>query len=445
MTTTPDVTRAQATTSAWVGLGIALSLMAAGVLIPLLSGWDVHVRWFPPLHAEWDPRLGVGTIPAVLMGLLGAAYAGRLAQTLRWRSLLLATYASGIAWLVSLALVDGREGISAVLEHSYEYLQTARTITDVPAMLAEYVSRIPYSAEPNNWPVHLAGHPPGAVLFFIALVHLGLGGGLAAGLVVTLIAASTAPAVMTTLRTLGAEAAARRAAPFLVFTPAAIWMCVSADAMFAAVAAWGLAALAVATVRQSLGWSIAAGLILGYVVMMSYGLPLLGVLALAILHVGGSWRPLAPAVIAACVVVGVFAVYGFYWWEALPVLRERYWDGVASNRPPQYWMWGNLAALAFSAGPVAFAGIAHLGWLQRGRLDTGNLRVVTWLAGSGAVMVMLANISQMSRAEVERIWLPFVPWLLISCAALPQRWRTWGLVGQIVTALVVQHLLWTDW
>ena len=53
-----------------------------------------------------------------------------------------------------------------------------------------------------------------------------------------------------------------RAAPFLVLGPAAIWQCVSADALFAAVAAWGLAALAVAaTVAAAarLAWSVVAG------------------------------------------------------------------------------------------------------------------------------------------------------------------------------------------
>jgi methylthioxylose transferase len=72
-------------------------------------------------------------------------------------------------------------------------------------------------------------------------------------------------------------------------------------------------------------------------------------------------------------------------------------------------------------------------------------RVARWLAGSAVAIVVIANLSQMSRAEVERIWLPFVPWLLISCALLPERWRRWGLAGQVITALVVQHLLWTDW
>lgn len=429
----------------WLGLGVALALMGAGVLIPLLSGWDVHVRWYPPLHAVWDPRVGPGTVLAVVLGVLAAAYAPRVAQTARWGRLLITMYAAGLAWMICLALVDGPDGISAVLEHDYEYLDTARSVSDVPGMLAEYVSRIGFDAAPNNWPVHLAGHPPGAVLFFIALVRLGLGGGLAAGLVVALIAATTSVAVMTVLRTLGAEQAARRAAPFLVFTPAAIWMCVSADAVFGAFAAWGMAALARASVaretRVSLLWSVVAGVILGYVVMMSYGLPLLGLLAVAILFLGRSFRPLVPAALAALAVVMAFYLYGFAWWEAFPELRERYWDGVASNRPPEYWMWGNLAALAFSAGPVMYAGVAQLAADE----PEESTRVVRWLAGAGMAMILAADLSQMSRAEVERIWLPFVPWLLVSCALLPERWRRWGLAGQIVTGLVVQHLLWTDW
>ena len=120
---------------------------------------------------------------------------------------------------------------------------TARATTDLPATLAEYVSRIPVDS-PGQWPVHVAGHPPGALTFFVVLDRLGLGSGLAAGLVVTLIAASTAVAVLLTMRVLGAESHARLAAPFLVIGPAAIWQCVSADAMFAAWAAWGMCALA---------------------------------------------------------------------------------------------------------------------------------------------------------------------------------------------------------
>ena len=58
---------------------------------------------------------------------------------------------------------------------------------------------------------------------------------------------------------------------------------------------------------------------------------------------------------------------------------------------------------------------------------------------------MLADLSRMSKAEVERIWLPFVPWLLVSTALLPERWRRWGVAVQVVSALLVQQLLYTSW
>jgi len=60
-------------------------------------------------------------------------------------------------------------------------------------------------------------------------------------------------------------------------------------------------------------------------------------------------------------------------------------------------------------------------------------------------MVLVADVSLMSKAEVERIWLPFVPWLMLSLAFLPDRWRRPGLAVQVGFALVVQHLLWSDW
>ena len=51
----------------------------------------------------------------------------------------------------------------------------------------------------------------------------------------------------------------------------------------------------------------------------------------------------------------------------------------------------------------------------------------------------------MSKAEVERIWLPFVPWLLLSVALLPERWRRGGSASRSVRRSLVQHLLDTAW
>ena len=429
------------------GLLFGIALVAVAMLVPALTGWNVHVNHFPPLHADWDPRLGPGTAPALLVAVLAALYAGSLSLRLRWGHLLLATYGAGLAWMISLALVDGRDGIGTILDTRYEYLNTARSI-DFLGSLPGWIARIPFDGLPDtianhNWPVHVAGHPPGATGFFVVLVHLGLGSGLQAGLVVTLFAASTAVAVMVTLRQLGTEEVARRAAPFLVFGPAAVWQCVSADGMFAAVAAWGIAALAAGAVRRSIGWSLVSGVLLGYTVMLSYGLPVFGLLAIAVLVVARSWRPLPWAALAALGVVAAFGAFGFWWWQALPALHDRYWAGVARHRPPAYWLWGDLAALTFSAGPLMWAGLTAL--RRPAALGPDDARVVRWLTGAGVAMALVADASLMSMAEVERIWLPFVPWLLIACALLPERWRRGGLVGQLVVALLIQHLLQTGW
>jgi hypothetical protein len=433
----------------YAGLAFGVVLVAVAMALPAITGWDVHVRHFPPLHADWDPRLGPGTIPALLVGALAIWQSVGLAERLRWGHLLLASYAAGLAWMLSLAFVDGKRGVDTILGTQYEYLPTARKINDLPDALHHWIARIPYDGLrdniPNaNWPVHVAGHPPGALSFFVLLDRIGLGSGWAAGLVVTVLAASTALAVMVTLRLLGAEVVARRAAPFLVFGPAAVWQCVSADAMFAAVAAWGIGALAAGAVRRSALWSVVAGLLLGYAVMLSYGLPVLGLLAVAVLVVARTWRPLPWAVVAALAVVGAYAALGFVWWEALPALHDRYWAGVAQNRPGSYWWWGNLAALTFSAGPMLWVGLTALG---RRVSDVGvdAVRVVRWLVLAACAMVVIADVSQMSKAEVERIWLPFVPWLLVACALLPERWRKGGMALQVVLALAVQHLLFTGW
>ena len=433
----------------FVGLAFGLLLVTVAMALPAITGWHVHVNHFPPLHADWDPRLGPGTVPALLLGALAVRWSVPLAGRLRWRSLLLASYAGGVAWMFSLALVDGRDGVARILDTDYEYLRTARATTDFHGILAGWVARIRFDGLPDNipnanWPVHVAGHPPGALGFFVALDRVGLGSGWWAGVVVTLVAASTALAVMVALRQLGAEGVARRAAPFLVIGPAAIWQCVSADAVFAAVSAWGIAALARAAINRSIPWSLAAGLLLGSAVMMSYGLPLLGLLAVAVLVVARTWRPLPWAVLAALGVVAAFGAYGFWWWEALPALHDRYWAGVARHRPASYWTWGNLAALTFSAGPMLWVGLTSLGRPAR-EVGVDAARVVRWLVGATAAMVLVADLSQMSKAEVERIWLPFVPWLLVACALLPERWRRAGIAIQVVVALVVQHLLFTGW
>jgi len=71
--------------------------------------------------------------------------------------------------------------------------------------------------------------------------------------------------------------------------------------------------------------------------------------------------------------------------------------------------------------------------------------VVALLASAAVASVVTATLSQMSRAEVERIWLPFVPWLMVSTALLPGRWRRPALGVQVGLAVLMEQMLYTSW
>lgn len=431
-----------------VGLGVALLLIGAAVAVPPLVGWQVHASLhlphpFAPLAGWVAPRWGPSTPLAVGLGALGVWKGGQIAARLSWRLLLPTTYAVTLGWTLALAFVDGPSGLTREIDNHNEYLPTARGIHDVPAMLRGFVDRIP-AGSPGSWETHVAGHPPGALLFFVGLVSVGLGGAFASALTITLLGCTTPVAVLVTLRVLAAEDVARRAAPFLVLAPAAIWVGVSADGMFAAVAAWGLAAVAASTVapgrRRVWGWGLLGGLLLGCCLVLSYGLVLLAPLVLAVMLTGRSWRPLPPVAVGAVLPVLALAAYGFRLWQAYPVLNDRYWAGIAAGRPASYWFWGDLAALAISAGPALGAGLGSL--VASGRRSP---RVVRLTVAASAVALLVADASRMSKGEVERIWLPFVPWLLLSTACLPPRWHRPMLGLQVVVALLVQHLVLTNW
>ncbi|MFG1603264.1 hypothetical protein [Actinoplanes sp. NPDC049265] len=64
---------------------------------------------------------------------------------------------------------------------------------------------------------------------------------------------------------------------------------------------------------------------------------------------------------------------------------------------------------------------------------------------AAAVAILAADLSGYSKAEVERIWLPFAVWLPAGAVLIPDgSWRRW-LVVQAVVAITVNHLLVTTW
>src|SRR5262249_33043174 len=172
-----------------------------------------------------------------------------VAQRLSWRTLTLSTWAVACGWAFALAMIDGwQRGFAGRLTTRDEYVTQVPGITDIPATLRTFSSRI-LDYQPNSWVTHVSGHPPGALLTFVWLDRLGLHGGAWAGLLCLLAGSSATAAVVVAIRALADEHTARLAAPFVALAPTAIWVAVSADGYFAGIAAWGIALLALAVHR----------------------------------------------------------------------------------------------------------------------------------------------------------------------------------------------------
>ncbi|GHJ53602.1 hypothetical protein Nm8I071_29090 [Nonomuraea sp. TT08I-71] len=457
-----------------VALAVEAVLLVAAVAVGLVlnrRSAGLHAD-AAPLYATWRPHAGWGTPLAVLVAVVVLGPGLRWARTARWGALLAAGWLAAVAWTLSLALVDGwSAGLTRRLTPQAEYLHEVPGVADIPRMLAGFTDRI-LDFQPDSWSTHTAGHPPGALLVFVWLDRIGLGGGTAAALCCVLVGATAAVSVPVTLRALGAADAARAVLPFLVLLPGAVWLGASGDAVFTGVVAAGLALLAV---RGTVA-ALAGGLLLGFALHLSYGFALVGVLALAVLALRRDRRraALLAATAGVAAVTTLFVLAGFRWWEGYDRVVERYYQGWAAERPYAYWVWANLAALLLSTGPVlgpALRRAALAARAARGSPDSAPggpvparrnvglggavrlgrrwvARVVTLgptvlLPAAAGLAVAAADLSGMSKAEVERIWLPFVVWLLVAAAHLPPPARRWWLAAQALTALAVNHLLFT--
>ena len=434
------------------GLRADLLVVAAAVVfvaIIAVQGWhllhkgdDLFLFW-PPLLAWWKPHVGVGTVPAIAIGALAVVYGPQLAARMRWRPVLLTAWLTSVAWTLFLAMAEGfQQGVASKLTAPDEYLHDIPRVSGIAAMLHEFTSRI-VDGKADQWTTHVGAHPPGAFLVFLVLNRIGLGGGGAAGVFCVLVGGSACVAVAITLRALGAERFARTALPFGVLIPGVVWIGVSADGMFAGVLAWGVALLAIGATRRGLSAdaaSLGAGLLLGYTLYLSYGLALAGLLPVAVIVLTRRLRPTLLAVLGVAIVVGAFAASGFWWLTGFKLTSVLYAQSIAKHRPYAYFLFADLAAFAFTIGPAAIAGLRRLAVAVR----TPPV-AVSLLVGAALFAVLAADISGMSKAEVERIWLPFAVWLVLPCALLNPRHTRWWLAGQAVFTVLVDHLITTPW
>ncbi|MGH9119382.1 MAG: hypothetical protein ACRD0A_16375 [Acidimicrobiales bacterium] len=410
---------------AWLMTATALTGLAAALVSARIGA--------PPFAGEWRIVGPWRAAPAIVVAAV-VAITTRMAAVTRapWRGLLVGSMLAALAWAATLALVDGPSGLLGSLGGRYDYLAALPDAVSAGSFLERFVP------EHTGWPTHVQSHPPGMVLLLIGLDTVGLAHAGVVAAIVLVCGAAAVPAALVAVRDAAGEPTARRAAPMLVLVPAAIWWS-SADALFAGVAAWAVALAVLATGRRGrASWlmAVAAGGLGAATLLLSYGLVLLAAVPLAV----AAWRrrlaPLnATVIVLAIVYIGLRAT-GFDWWAGFEAARAAYDRGASGDRPYVLFVVANLVVFAVAVGPAAVAGLHRL-------LRARRFTPVLLLAGAAAAAVLGADVSGLSKGEVERIWLPFVPWVAVGAAALA-RPRPW-LVANGVTAVTLALLLEARW
>ncbi len=426
------------------------AVVAVGLLVLLANRWGqallddgVPLRILaPPLIGRF--RLGPpGIVPLLVPIAVGAVLVWRLptmAARAKWPQLLVLGMLAAATWAVALGLVDGLAGLTRPMELPGHYLLDVAQVGDPGDFLRGFTDRI------DAYGTHVRSHPPGLVLLLWAMAQVGLGGSGAAAALVIAGGAATVPALLLTVRELAGEDLARRALPFLVLAPAALYVASTGDALFAGVGAWGVAAVVLATGRHGPAadrLALLGGLTFGLAFLLSYGSTLLVLLPMVVAIGRRRLRTLVMAAAAGSAVLAGAALAGFWWLDGLRTTQGEYLESVASVRPYGYFLLANLAGLAIVVGPATVAGLARL---LRGRKLH---RPIAFVILPAVAMVALADLSGMSKGEVERIWLPFAVWLLPAGAlaaasddgAGGRRW----LWVQVSTAVVVTAVVRTHW
>ncbi len=283
-------------------------------------------------------------------------------------------------------------------------------------------------------PVNVAGHPPGLMLVIDAF---GLGTARRLAALCIACAALTAPLTYALGRTLElGERRARLAGLLAAASPATLLFGVtSADAVFAAA---GLAAACLLAARRPTLRALGA-LALAVAAFFSWALLAVGAWA-AIL----AWRrdglraALALAAGCAAAVVGfdaaLAALSGYDPIGTLRATEAYYRNSVASVRPYRFWVLGSPVAFAVMVGLPVAAG-----------LIAGARRALAPAVAIGAVLA-IASVAGFTKAEVERIWLPFVGLACVAAAAALPAARPRLLLGALAAqALLTAVLFETVW
>jgi len=388
----------------------------------------------PPLLYRWDWQASIA-LALLAVAVLSAGVA--LAPRLRSRKLsptLFAASALVLGLVLRLAVGAARDGTGGWFavydvpnkESSNEYLPA------LPALdLGARFFLDTFAEVGTALPVHAIGHPPGLLL---TLHALGIETAGAMAVLTIGVGALSIPLVYVLGRQLLDEQPARVATLLYAFAPSAVLHGVtSADALLATLAALALAAL-LSRQRAVLGPPA-----LAVASFFSYANLAVGALAaIVVLRREGLRRAL---VLSAACALALVAFYGLLHlltgFDPIGALRSTeivYREGVASNRPYAFWVFGSPVAFLVAAG-------LPLAWFALRALGAGETVAVALFS-----VVVVSAVLGFTKAETERIYLFFVPFLCLAAATtLPRRYLPPVLGLLAVQAIATELLFKTVW
>ena len=250
------------------------------------------------------------------------------------------------------------------------------------------------------------------------------------------VGALSAPLAYDLGRSLGGEQRGRIAGVLTAFSPSMLLFGVtSADYAFATLGLVVACLLARPGVAPLVAGSIAAA----FASFFSWLLLAVPVWSAVVALRRSGWRRAAAVAAAASAAVVTFnallaLAYGYDPFSALRATETVYQHGVAATRPYSFWLFGSPTAWAVMLG-------LPLTWLALRSLSVGEPAAVALWA-----LVLVSSLLGFTKAETERIWLPFVPLASVAAAAATPSWRLRPLLGALAgQALVIELLCFTVW
>jgi len=411
-----------------LAFAVGAVVVAVGVILRRLTDYVLGAPW-PPSLGNLEP----GAHPLLAVSLACFAAAVVLAPRLldeRARPAVVAGALLAGTLVLRLALAAGRGGTAQwdrvfdearYFEGANEYLPALASVElGTGFFIDRFAELVP------SFPVHVAGHPPGLLLVMHAF---GITTPARLAALCIAVGALSAPLTYALARRLLDERGARLAGLLMALSPAALMFGVtSADAIYLTLgllAAWPLAI-------RSPGALLLGALLLAVASLFAWSLPAVGAwAAILVLRREGPRPALAMAATCGVVLVAVHAAFwaltGFDPIGTIRATEEVYRAGVASMRPYWYWLLGSPVGFLLVLGlPIA--------WLALRDLANGSPEAIAIFA-----VIAIASVMGFTKAETERIWLFFAPFVCLAAArALARRP---GLVTPVAAALAAQAVL----